>query len=356
MPEIFLSSAGAGLCAALLLLISKDVMHSLAAKTFMVLVLGALMYLVHDWVPMEYKEHSYLIQSAAPACFWFSCRLIFREGNDLPGPLVLVAVLSFTLPVLKLFTTQVMGIQSSFIHLIGREIPQLFEYLLVVLGVYEVIRGWDSDLVESRRRLRLGVMGAAGLSLGWSVFSFNLQFGSAASRFAAIDFSLLIIIWFLFKSRPEIWSSQRSPAVSDPVSVNRVSATDEKTNEVIEATHTSENEEPEWTEELQKVQQLMQSGFYRRENLTLKDLSTELGIPEYRVRAVINKELGYRNFNEYLNEYRINEAAERLRSEPETPVSNIALDAGYRTLSSFNRAFRKEKETTPTAYREQLCE
>lgn len=75
-------------------------------------------------------------------------------------------------------------------------------------------------------------------------------------------------------------------------------------------------------------------------------------MPEYKIRGVINKELGYRNFNEFINEYRIAEAAQRLISEPDTPISNIALDVGYRTLSSFNRAFRKEKDTTPTAYRE----
>ena len=106
------------------------------------------------------------------------------------------------------------------------------------------------------------------------------------------------------------------------------------------------------SETLIRIKAIMQEGFYRRENLTLKDLSNVLEVPEYKVRAAINKELGYRNFNEFINEYRINEAAKRLRDEPETPISNIALDVGYRTLSSFNRAFRKEKDTTPTAFRE----
>jgi AraC-like DNA-binding protein len=100
------------------------------------------------------------------------------------------------------------------------------------------------------------------------------------------------------------------------------------------------------------VKGIMSEGFYRQEKLTLRDLAVALGLPEYKVRKVINKELGYRNFNEFINEYRINEAALRLLAEPDTPISNIALDVGYRTLSSFNRAFRKEKETTPTAYRE----
>ena len=46
-------------------------------------------------------------------------------------------------------------------------------------------------------------------------------------------------------------------------------------------------------------------------------------------------------------------AAERLRNEPDTPVLNISLDVGYRTLSSFNRAFRDIQNATPTEYRQQ---
>ena len=47
------------------------------------------------------------------------------------------------------------------------------------------------------------------------------------------------------------------------------------------------------------------------------------------------------------------DAAERLRNEPDTPVLNISLDVGYRTLSSFNRAFRDIQNTTPTEFRQQ---
>ncbi|WP_417501812.1 helix-turn-helix domain-containing protein [Marinobacter sp.] len=95
----------------------------------------------------------------------------------------------------------------------------------------------------------------------------------------------------------------------------------------------------------------MQQGYYRTEHLTLKMLAERLELPEYRTRALINKQLGYRNFNDYINQLRIAEASKRLISDPETPVLNIALDVGYRTLSSFNRAFREIKQSTPTEFR-----
>jgi len=101
-----------------------------------------------------------------------------------------------------------------------------------------------------------------------------------------------------------------------------------------------------------KLQDLMKKGFYRTERLTLKKLSLELGLPEYKTRALVNNILGYRNFNDYVNHLRIAEAGHRLRTETDTPILNIALDAGYRTLSSFNRAFKDILKQTPTAYRQ----
>ncbi|MGO1502014.1 MAG: helix-turn-helix domain-containing protein, partial [Marinobacter sp.] len=59
-----------------------------------------------------------------------------------------------------------------------------------------------------------------------------------------------------------------------------------------------------------------------------------------------------RNFNDYINQLRIAEASKRLINAPDEPILNISLDVGYRTLSSFNRAFRDIMDTTPTAYRQ----
>ena len=87
--------------------------------------------------------------------------------------------------------------------------------------------------------------------------------------------------------------------------------------------------------------------------LTLPELAKRVDVPAYRLRQAINRGLGYRNFNDFLNSYRIREATARLSDETqrETQVLVIALDAGFRSLSSFNRAFRDAQQTTPTQYR-----
>ena len=60
-----------------------------------------------------------------------------------------------------------------------------------------------------------------------------------------------------------------------------------------------------------------------------------------------------RNFNQFVNRYRIEEAGERLLSEARTPVLTIALDVGFRSISSFNTAFQAQFGVSPTQYRAQ---
>jgi AraC-like DNA-binding protein len=391
MLELFFSASGAGACIVLMMLILKDFYHSIAARAFLVLIFGAFVHLCYRWLPEHLVVYAFMVSSSTPAFFWISSRLIFQEGRSLPIIGLFIALYSFITPAVATLLGLNIDTSPSWLVLVTKTIPQWFEYALVIMGLVALLRGRADDMVESRRRLRWAIMGGAGLSLGWSIFSFNFKFGSAASRVLAIDISLLIIIWFLFKGRTDIWVAKRRskrkqhPSYTVVESVVKqarreypiVADTESATTAIRSATSKKEVDRPEGVESvsnsevvvdqatfdvveeiresevLVSLKLLMNDGFYRRESLALKHLAKEMALPEYRVRAVINKELGYRNFNEFINEYRIKEAAERLLNEPDTPISNIALDIGYRTLSSFNRAFRKEKQTTPTAYREQ---
>jgi AraC-like DNA-binding protein len=92
---------------------------------------------------------------------------------------------------------------------------------------------------------------------------------------------------------------------------------------------------------------------YRQEGLTIAGLAQQLGLPEYRLRRLINQALGYRNFNSFVNHYRIAEAKAALgdAQQAEVPVLTIALDAGFSSLGPFNRAFKAETGMTPTEFR-----
>ena len=94
---------------------------------------------------------------------------------------------------------------------------------------------------------------------------------------------------------------------------------------------------------------------YRHDNVSIGSLATKLSIPEYRLRRLINQKLGYRNFNVFLNNHRIEEAKAALAdpAQAEVPVITIAMDAGFASLGPFNRAFKATTGVTPTEYRRQ---
>jgi AraC-like DNA-binding protein len=93
---------------------------------------------------------------------------------------------------------------------------------------------------------------------------------------------------------------------------------------------------------------------YRREALTIGALSAELAVPEYRLRQLINEGLGHRNFNAFLNRYRIEEAKVALGDpeQKEVPVLTIAMDTGFQSIGTFNRAFKAATDLTPTEFRQ----
>ena len=87
--------------------------------------------------------------------------------------------------------------------------------------------------------------------------------------------------------------------------------------------------------------------------LTIGALAEHLKLPEYRLRSLIHGDLGYRNFNTLLHQYRVEEVSEALAdpARDDELVLTLALSAGYDSISPFNRAFRALKGMTPTQFR-----
>ena len=56
-----------------------------------------------------------------------------------------------------------------------------------------------------------------------------------------------------------------------------------------------------------------------------------------------------------LNVRRIKQAETMLRNE-DTPITQIAMNVGFSSITTFNRAFRKFKDCTPTQFREMYRE
>ena len=109
--------------------------------------------------------------------------------------------------------------------------------------------------------------------------------------------------------------------------------------------------EPKASAQLTRLQRAMtEDKLYHQDGLTLAALAQTLSLGEAALRTLINHELGYRNFNDFLHHYRLTEAAARLRAES-LPILTIALDCGYGSIGPFNRAFKQRFGMTPTEYR-----
>lgn len=94
---------------------------------------------------------------------------------------------------------------------------------------------------------------------------------------------------------------------------------------------------------------------FQNANLTLKSLSESLHVSPQILSQVINQKSA-RNFNGFVNAFRIEESKRLLHSEEfkNQTIASIAFEVGFNSLSSFNTAFKKETGQTPMAYRQQL--
>ena len=87
-------------------------------------------------------------------------------------------------------------------------------------------------------------------------------------------------------------------------------------------------------------------------DLTFADFVARMSAPERAVRTLINRQLGFDHFRAFLNHHRVAEAR-RLLEDPsrDDKLIAIALDSGFASLASFNRAFRAIEGCSPSAYR-----
>ena len=95
-----------------------------------------------------------------------------------------------------------------------------------------------------------------------------------------------------------------------------------------------------------------EENLYTLEGLTISKLADHIGEKEYILRRTINGQLGYLNFNDFLNHYRIQEAGHLIDDHKlrEFTFQEIAFKMGYQSVATFNRAFKKEKGKTPSEY------
>jgi AraC-like DNA-binding protein len=211
----------------------------------------------------------------------------------------------------------------------------------IALALGQAIASWTADLVEGRRRLRAFIVVAAAIDgavhAGLQLFTASPDPTPVVSAANAILIAAIVAIvaWSLARMGAEDLFPR---ATSAPLPTEAP----------------ARDADPAARKLVDRLTALMAvERLYRQEGLTIGTLASRLGIPEYRLRRLINQRLGYRNFNAFLNSYRIGEAKAALADpgQAEVPITTIALDAGFQSLGPFNRAFKTDTGLTPSEYR-----
>lgn len=101
-------------------------------------------------------------------------------------------------------------------------------------------------------------------------------------------------------------------------------------------------------ESLMKTEEL-----YKNPNLKLSDLATKMNISAHQLSQLLNDNLE-KSFSTYINEYRINEACERILTDTNLKIEEIGYEVGFNSKSTFFTTFKRIKNTTPLLYREKF--
>lgn len=270
---------------------------------------------------------------AQPVFFWLLANDIFDDGFRLRwwhlliigGKFVLAGLLWYGRPLAEIFS-----------EIPAADIPRLIPNFFYSLGfvfhaTVVILRTGNADLVESRRQARKLVLAGIGILILLAMLSAAvmrpLGYATVADNTSLLLMTLgsfSVAAWGEGYFRDLFYLPKPGPgAEADPQIMAQA------------------------TEVMQKLE------LFRTEGLTITQLANSMKVPEYKLRKAINQGLGYRNFNEFLNTYRI-QAAKKFLEKAENadyPLIHLALDLGYPSPAPFNRAFKEATGMTPGEYR-----
>jgi len=91
---------------------------------------------------------------------------------------------------------------------------------------------------------------------------------------------------------------------------------------------------------------------YLKSDISLLEIGKQVGLNSQKASSIINQ-YARKNFNDFINGYRIKEAKLLLinKDNNQFTIASIAYDVGFNSLSSFNTAFKKIEGVTPSQYR-----
>ena len=301
-----------------------------------ILLLGVASYLTLATPAFRHSQGPFwallqLASQSVPLLLWIFAHLLFERPIDRRA---LIAGIVVTIGCWACFFFA--GYAKLDVRIWIALVQRSVSLLLIGHAILIAMRERGDDLIEKRRRLRVGfVIVVGGLALVVIVLEMLFGFqragpGIAIAQAAAILIATTAMGVALLQNDPDLLFDAAQPA---PAPAPTFSPSEHVLNRKLEAA--------------------IAEAVYREPGLSIGALAELLETPEHRLRSLINRRLGYRNFSAFLNHHRIAEAKALLvdPTHVDLPILTIAMDLGYGSLAPFNRAFRETVGQAPSEYR-----
>lgn len=302
---------------------------------FFLFALGTTAYLIGNAqdrgfiVPQELALLRVVLSGNVAFIYWWFCRSLFEDD--------------FRLGRLE-WGVAAVWVSVFFANFLWRNAPINLSWISVGLGLalvghvsWLLISERSGDLVTSRRSARL-------------------VFAALPSAFLLLD--LIIDITFGFSWKPlefTVWQNGALMIMAVVMAFwllgvdDRVFSKAHPPQHKIVSTRTSDTQKLR-----EQVLRMMEDDKpFLDPSLKFESFAKQLGVGQIRLRTLINQELGYRHFRNFLNAWRVEEAKQMLVDPARAgdKIIAIAFDAGFASLASFNRAFLTHQNQSPSAYR-----
>ena len=279
---------------------------------------------------------------ATPAVLWLTVHSFFEDDHRI-SPLTWLILLGYQ--VVRAIGSLLLPEQSQSFGLFS-QVSYPFMLGLVIHVIVIALRGRSGELVEPRRRLRVPFSVSLGGILAMMVSMAVIVSLLPGESQILIRSTTLVCYALLFLLALSINLATMKFAVQ---SVSLIDMADGTKPSQREAAKKRQTVSPRI---LNRIIELMdEQKLYRNVNLTIGDLAHKVHASEHKIRRVINKDLGYRNFSQFLNHYRVREARGLLLDSAQPRIHDIAFKVGYASQSSFNKAFKDITSVTPTYFR-----
>ena len=230
---------------------------------------------------------------------------------------------------------------AGFVSISFYLIQSLKEYKSYKRVIFNTVSFADSILFKWIQNFLIAFLVLIGLRILF--FLFNEQWAEFGSHFWY--FLCFSIVFFYIGLNGYANAIKSNVFINEKIN-NKVAIEVEKsTDNKIDVNH--------WKQEIEKL--IKEERIYLNPKLTLSDVSNILGTNSKNISTTINSKF-HMNFNDFINHYRVEDVKEKLKNgiHNQKTLLGIALDSGFNSKATFNRAFKKSTSLSPKDFVEKL--